>query len=502
MAVVIENHFVKTTAHSQPLNIEWAKDGIDGQLYILQVRPETVVSQNSENYIDEYRLIRHRCALISGHAVGNKIAFGVARVITDSHQFKDFKEGEILITETTTPEWLPIMRLAAAIITVQGGRTSHTAIIARELDIPAVVGCPLNLRDIATGDSLTVSCVEGITGHVYAGRIPFKKIHTDISHVKKKHKTALMQNISSPAKAFRASMLPNDGAGLVRVSTLISEQISLHPMAFLHPEKTHNQGLIRAVERLQTRHARAGDYVIQRLSESIAMIAAAYFPKPVMLAFSDFTSAQFSNLSWGRAFEPEESNPILGLRGAARYVHPLYVEAFQLECMAIKRVREDMGLTNIKLLMPFCRKPQEAQLVFKKMAEFGLTRGVNQLEIYLMCETPNNIIQIEDFAGLFDGFFIALEELTQLLQGIDRHSNYVAWNESEIDSGAIEMIHQLVRAGRKYRKPVMFSSSSSFVSLKLTETLIQMGMGTLSVDPEAIINLRGELLRIEAVMAN
>jgi pyruvate,water dikinase len=502
MAMTIENHFTRVTGAPQALNIEWAKDGATGQLYILQARPETVVSQRQDGYLEEYRLILHRSAIISGLAVGNQIAFGFARLIKDVHQFKDFKEGDILVAEMTTPDWLPVMRLAAAIITSQGGRTSHTAIIARELGIPAVVACNFKRNDIATGDILTVSCVEGMTGYVYAGRIPFKKIRTDLAALEKKRNISLLHHIDEPNIAFKTSQLPNDGVGLLRISSLLSHHLFFHPMAFVQPEKMRNKRLASVMRRLQQPFDQASDYFIQRLSECIAMIAAAYFPKPVMLAFSDFTSAQFASLIGGTIFEPEEDNPILGLRGAARLVHPLYLEAFKMECLAIKRVREVMGFTNIKLLLPFCRTLQEAEKVLKKMEEFGLQRGINQLDVHLMCETPNNILAADHFADLFDGFSIEPEQLIQLLLGCDLHSPYDLPTIDMGEPSVLEMTGQLMQSAQKHRKPVIYFANAHCDSPTLIETLVKMKMSVLSVKPEVVVRLIEKVMTIESEMSD
>jgi pyruvate,water dikinase len=495
-AVKIEDHYSAKAGHPMPMDVEWAKDGIDGLLYMVQARPETVASQKSLSTFDEYKLERRGDVRVSGRAVGGKVASGKARVVTDVHQLDQFQPGEILIADTTMPDWGTVMKIAAGVVTNRGGRTCHAAIVAREIGIPAVVGCDNATESIRTGEEITVSCAEGDVGHVYAGSIPFKKISTDLSTLPRPA-THLMVNIGNPDVAFQTSFLPNDGVGLTRMEFIVAEHIKVHPMALVHPEKIADQKEREAVDRL-TRYAPSPtDYFVRQLSEGIGTIAAAFYPRPVIVRMADFKTNEYASLLGGRAFEPHEENPMLGFRGASRYTHPAYAEGFALECKAMKRVREDMGLTNVKLMIPFCRRVQEAERVLQAMAEQGLQRGVNGLEVYVMCEIPNNVIQIDAFSKLFDGFSIGSNDLTQLVLGVDRDSEIVAFDFDERDAGVKQMIRMTVEGGKRNGRHVGICGQAPSDYPEMAEYLVELGIDSISLNPDTVIKTTRRLLEVE-----
>ncbi|HWS94784.1 MAG TPA: phosphoenolpyruvate synthase, partial [Mycobacterium sp.] len=398
-ACAIERHY------GRPMDIEWAKDGLDGQLYIVQARPETAASQRSLTTVETYVLEGKGEVLTEGRSVGEKIASGVAKRIENLGRLSDFQPGQVLVADTTTPDWEPVMKIAAAIVTNRGGRTCHAAIIARELGIPAVVGAGDATTRVPDGAVVTVSCVEGDTGRVYRGEVRFHVDRTEVASLARP-RTQIMINLGNPDLAFKTSFLPNDGVGLARMEFIVSEYIKVHPLALLHPEKVDDPEARQTINRLTNSYSDGGEYFVERLSEGIGTIAAAFWPKPVVVRMSDFKTNEYASLIGGSGFEPTESNPMLGFRGASRYAHPAYAEGFALECRAMKRVRDDMGLTNVIIMLPFVRRIPEADLVLNTMAELGLQRGQNGLEVYAMCEIPNNVILLDEFAKRFDGFSI------------------------------------------------------------------------------------------------
>jgi pyruvate,water dikinase len=492
----IEDHYSAKAGHPMPMDVEWAKDGIDGALYMVQARPETVASQKSLTTFDEYALERAGELRASGRAVGGKVASGKARVITDVAQLNQFQAGEVLIADTTMPDWGTVMKIAAAVVTNRGGRTCHAAIVARELGIPAVVGCDNATESIQTGDEVTVSCAEGDLGHVYAGSIPFKKISTDLASLQRP-KTHLMVNIGNPDIAFQTSFLPSDGVGLARMEFIVAEHIKAHPMALVHPERITDQKTREAIEKLTRSFASPTDYFVRRLSEGVGTIAAAFYPRPVIVRMSDFKTNEYASLLGGHWFEPQEENPMLGFRGASRYTHPAYAEGFSLECQAMKRVREDMGLTNVKLMIPFCRRVQEAERVLQAMAAHGLHRGVDGLEIYVMCEIPNNVIQIDAFAQLFDGFSIGSNDLTQLVLGVDRDSEIVAFDFDERDAGVKEMIRLTIEGGKRNGRHVGICGQAPSDYPEMAQYLVELGIDSISLNPDTIIKTTRQLLEVE-----
>ena len=498
-AIKIEAHYSAKAGHPVPMDVEWAKDGIDGQLYMVQARPETVASQKSGNFLEEYQLQGKGEVRASGHAVGGKVATGKARVITDVAQLNRFRPGEVLVADTTTPDWGTVMKTAAAIVTNRGGRTCHAAIVAREFGVPAVVGCDTATESIRTGEEVTVSCAEGDVGHVYAGRIPVKRVRTDLSTLPRP-RTRVMINIGNPDIAFQTRFLPNDGVGLARMEFIIAEHIKVHPMALVHPERIDDPEVRAEIDNLTRLFARPADYFVTRLSEGVGTIAAAFYPKPVIVRLSDFKTNEYANLLGGRWFEPKEDNPMLGFRGAARYSHPAYAEGFSLECQAMKRVREVMGLINVKLMVPFCRRVQEAEKVLMVMAAHGLQRGDNGLEIYVMCEIPNNVVQIDAFARLFDGFSIGSNDLTQLTLGVDRDSEVVAFDFDERDPGVKELIRQTVEGARRNGRHSGICGQAPSDYPDMAEYLVEIGIDSMSLNPDTVLKTTRHVLEVERGM--
>jgi pyruvate,water dikinase len=495
-ALIIEKHYSDKMGHNKPMDMEWAKDGIDGQLYIVQARPETVASQQQGTILEQYHLNGEGDILIRGYAVGTKIGQGNVRYISDVAHLHEFRAGEVLVADTTTPDWEPVMKIAAAIVTNRGGRTCHAAIISRELGIPAVVGCDQATQALENGEMVTVSCAGGDEGRVYKGTLPFSVERTDLSGLARP-KTKIMLNLGNPDLAFSVRALPNDGVGLARLEFIINEYIKAHPMALLHPEKIDDKTELDALQTLIQGYESGADYFVNRLSEGVATIAAAFYPKPVIVRMSDFKTNEYASLLGGRYFEPVESNPMIGFRGAVRYTHPAYREGFALECTAMKRVREVMGLTNVKLMIPFCRTVSESEKVLASMAEHGLKRGGNGLEIYVMCEIPNNVIQIDAFAKLFDGFSIGSNDLTQLTLGVDRDSEIVSFDFDERDEGVKTMIRMAVEGARRNNRHSGLCGQAPSDYPEMAEYLVQIGIDSMSLNPDTVLSTTRYILEIE-----
>ncbi|GAB4562998.1 MAG: phosphoenolpyruvate synthase [Rhizobacter sp.] len=495
-AVKIEDHYSCKAGHAMPMDIEWAKDGLDGQLYMVQARPETVASQRAPGQVDEYQLGAHGKAVATGRAVGGKVATGRARVITDISQLNQFQPGDVLVADTTMPDWGTVMKIASAVVTNRGGRTCHAAIVARELGIPAVVGCDNATTAIRPGDEVTVSCAEGNVGRVYPGIVPVTKTSTDVSTLARPQ-THLMVNLGNPDTAFQTSFLPNDGVGLARMEFIVAEHIRAHPMALVHPEKIDDPTVREQIAQLTQGFATPGDYFVRQLAEGVGTIAAAFYPKPVIVRMSDFKTNEYASLLGGRWFEPNEENPMIGFRGASRYTHPAYAEGFALECAAMKRVRDDMGLVNVKLMIPFCRRIDEAERVLSAMASQGLKRGDNGLEIYVMCEIPNNVIQIDAFAKLFDGFSIGSNDLTQLVLGVDRDSEIVAFDFDERDPGVKELIRQTIVGARRNQRHAGICGQAPSDYPEMAEYLVELGIDSMSVTPDTLLKITRDVLAVE-----
>ncbi|MGD1108872.1 MAG: phosphoenolpyruvate synthase [Mycobacterium sp.] len=493
-ACTIEAHY------GRPMDMEWAKDGLDGKLYIVQARPETVASQHSATALESYVLEGRGEILTEGRSVGEKIASGAVRRIENLTQLAEFKPGEVLVADTTTPDMEPVMKTAAAIVTNRGGRTCHASIIARELGIPAVVGTGDATTCVPDGEVVTVSCAEGDTGRVYRGEIGFHVDRTEVADLARP-RTQIMINLGNPDLAFKTSFLPNDGVGLARMEFIISEYIRVHPLALLHPEKVDDPEARQTIHRLTQAYPDGSAFFVERLSEGIGTIAAAFWPKPVVVRMSDFKTNEYASLIGGAAFEPSESNPMIGFRGASRYAHPAYAEGFALECRAMRRVRDEMGLTNVILMLPFVRRIAEADLVLQTMADLGLRRGENGLKVYAMCEIPNNVILIDEFAKRFDGFSIGSNDLTQLTLGVDRDSEIVAFDYDERDEGVKEMIRLAVEGCRRNGIHSGLCGQAPSDYPDMAEFLVRLGIESMSLNPDTVIKTTRQVLQVEQQFA-
>jgi len=485
-AICIEEHYSELAGRPTPMDIEWAKDGKDNRLYIVQARPETVASQRAPNYFESYSLKGTGPVLVTGRAVGEKISSGKVRLVTDAHDLTVFEPGEVLIAEATSPDWEPVMKSAAAIVTSRGGRTCHAAIVARELGVPAVVGAEGAVETLATGLPVTVSCADGEIGKVYDGELPFEVVRVTTGSLPRP-RTAIMVNLGNPELAFHTAMLPNDGVGLARMEFIISEHIGVHPMALVEPDKVASRKARATIARLVRHYVNPVDFFVDKLAEGVGTIAAAFYPRPVIVRLSDFKTNEYSSLLGGAAFEPKEENPMLGFRGAARYSHPAYAAGFALECRALARVRNEMGLTNLRVMVPFCRRTAEARQVIETMAQHGLKRGDNGLEIYVMCEIPNNVIQIDAFAQLFDGFSIGSNDLTQLTLGVDRDSDIVAFDFDERDPGMLEMLRLAVTGARRNHRHVGICGEAPANYPEIARFLAELGIDSISVNAASLL---------------
>jgi pyruvate, water dikinase len=450
--------------------------------------------------LEEYVLGEKGRVLASGRAVGERIASGPVRLISSSAQAGEFRSGEVLVTDSTTPDWEPIMRRAAAIVTNRGGRTCHAAIVAREFGIPAVVGTEDATQRLASGQPVTVSCAEGDVGRIYDGRLRYEVHRTDLARLSRP-RTRIMLIAGNPELAFHQSSLPNDGVGLARMEFIITEHIKAHPMALLHPERVQDETERRMLQALTRGYERPVDFFVERLAEGVGTIAAAFYPKPVIVRMSDFKTNEYAGLLGGRWFEPREENPMLGFRGASRYAHPAYTEGFALECAAMKRARETMGLGNIKLMIPFCRRVEEGRAVLARMRELGLERGKNGLEIYVMCEIPNNVLLIDEFSELFDGFSIGSNDLTQLTLGVDRDSATVAFDFDERDPGMLKMLKLAIEGCQRNGRHSGICGQAPSDYPEIAAELVRLGIDSISLNPDSVIKTTLAVLEVERMLA-
>jgi pyruvate, water dikinase len=479
-ALAIEHHYQK------PMDIEWAKDGITGELFITQARPETVHFTKEKNIHTEYTIEEKGIQLAKGNAIGSKVAIGTARLMKHPDERDKLKEGDILVTENTSPDWDPLLKKAGGVITDRGGRTSHAAIVARELGVPAVVGTGNATQSIKDGETVTISCAEGKTGFVYQGALKVKEKQLDFSSIKLP-KTEAKLILSDPEKAFQLSRYPNDGVGLLRMEFIITHKIKIHPMALVHFDTLEDTKVKKEIAVLTKNYEDKKVYFIDQLAQGIATIAAAFYPREVIVRMSDFKTNEYANLLGGTAFEPKEENPMLGFRGAARYTNKRYKEGFALECKAIKKVRDEMGLTNVKVMIPFCRTLEEGKNVIEVMRKNDLERGKNKLEVYMMVEIPSNVILAEEFAGIFDGFSIGSNDLTQLTLGIDRDSEIMASHFDENDPAAKQMIAMAIdKANRKGKKIGLCGQAPSDFP-EFAAFLVQAGISSISFNPDALL---------------
>jgi len=499
-ALTIEDHYSAKAGKPVPMDIEWAKDGETGELFIVQARPETVQSQKTGDVLETYRIDERGEVLAVGKSIGDKIATGKARVITDVGHLPEFKPGEVLVSDTTTPDWEPVMRVAAAIVTNRGGRTSHAAIVSREHGIPAVVGTGDATEKVPTGREVTVSCAEGEEGFVYDRVLPFHVEKTRLSDLRRP-KTEVMMNLGNPDAAFGLAMVPNDGIGLARMEFIISSYIKVHPMALVHPERVTDESVRQSIADLTYGYSNGEEYFVERLAEGAGTIAAAFYPNPVVVRTSDFKTNEYASLLGGTYFEPAEANPMLGFRGASRYYDDRYREGFALECRALKRVREEMGLANLIIMIPFCRRVEEAKQVIEELAKNGLSRGENGLQVYQMCEIPNNVVQIDAFSDYFDGFSIGSNDLTQLTLGIDRDSAVIGGAFDERDPGVKKMVAMAVEGCRRNKRHSGLCGEAPSTYPEFADFLVEQGIDSISVEPDAILKITLRVADVEKRLA-
>ena len=495
-AIYTEKYYSQNSEKTMPMDIEWAKDSVDDQIYLIQARPETVISQKNPNIFKQYRLKEHGNVVAVGRAAGSTIAHGKARIIESTDQLTEFIPGEVLIADITSPDWSAVLKKASAVVTNRGGRTCHAAIVARELGIPAVVGTQDGTEKINNGDMVTVSCAEGNLGKVYAGVLEVEVIEVDLRDFNHTN-TKLMINLGDPDQAFKYSSLPCDGVGLARMEFIINKSIGVHPMALLHKEKLKDKSTINKIEHIVKNYLTPKDYFIEKLAEGVGIIAAAFYPRQVIVRMSDFKSNEYANLLGGRDFEPKENNPMLGLRGASRYSHPIYEKAFRLECQAMKYLREDAGFENIALMIPFCRNLKEAASVINLMQECNLVSGDHGLKIYVMCEIPNNVVLIDKFLELFDGISIGSNDLTQLVLGVDRDSEIVAFDFDERDPGVLEMIRLAVEGTKRNNKYSGICGQAPSDYPEMAQYLIEIGIDSISVSPDKLLQLKTAVADLE-----
>ena len=496
-ACEIEDHYSNVRGEYTPMDIEWAKDGVTNELFIVQARPETVQSQKAKNVLRNYALKEKSNILVKGRAVGEMIGQGNARVILDVHEIDQFQPGEVLVTNRTDPDWEPIMKRASAIVTNQGGRTCHAAIIAREMGIPAIVGCGNATAALQPGQELTVSCAEGEEGRVYSGLLPFEVKEVALENLPRT-RTQILMNVGNPEEAFSLSAFPNDGVGLARMEFIIANQIQVHPLALLHFDQLEDELTRFKIAELTAQYEDKAQFFVDKLAQGIGTIAAAFYPKPVIVRMSDFKSNEYANLLGGRQFEPHEENPMIGWRGASRYYDDRYRDGFALECQAMKRVRNDMGLTNVILMIPFCRTPQEGKDVLAEMAKHGLVRGDNGLQVYVMCELPSNVLLADEFSEVFDGFSIGSNDLTQLTLGLDRDSSLVAHLFDERNNAVKRMIQQAIVTAKQCDRKIGICGQAPSDYPEFARFLVEQGIDSISLNPDSVLKTMLEIASVEA----
>lgn len=493
-AVEVEEHYSSKYGKWTPMDLEWAKDGRTQELFIVQARPETVQSQKNRNIIEEYSLEQTGKILAKGKSVGSKIAQGKAHIIEDVKDIAQFKAGEILVTDMTDPDWVPIMRIASAIVTNRGGRTSHAAIVSREIGLPCIVGTNTATHAIKTGQNVTVSCSQGENGFVYEGRLKFKVEKIDVQKAPKP-KTKVMINVGYPEDAFELSFLPSNGVGLAREEFIVTEYIRIHPMALAKFEEVKDAKTQKLINQLTCGYKNKKQYFIDKLATGVALIASAFYPRDVILRFSDFKTNEYVNLIGGKYFEPKEENPMIGWRGASRYYSPGYKEGFALECAAIKKVREEFGLVNLKVMIPVCRTVEEGKKVLEVMKKNGLVQGKDNLEVYVMCEIPSNVVLADRFCDIFDGFSIGSNDLTQMTLGVDRDSELVADIFDERNEAVLRMIAEVISVAKKRRRKIGICGDAPSTYPEFAEFLVDCGIDSISLSPDAV-------LRTSMVIAN
>ena len=506
-AIKIEEHYTKEAGEYRPMDMEWSKDGESGEIFIVQARPETVQSQknkkNSSQRLEKFSFTdknAEREILLTGRAIGGKIGYGKVRIINDIEHMNTFKEGEILVTDNTDPDWEPVMKKASAVITNRGGRTCHAAIVAREIGVPAIVGAIGATDRLYTGMEVTVSCAEGEEGYIYAGIHPFEVEAIELDNLGKP-KTKIYMNIGNPEKAFGFSQLPNDGVGLARMEHIILNQIKAHPLALLDLQNGKKDIKDRSeIEKLISGYESPKDFFIKKIAEGMGMISAAFYPKPVIVRTSDFKSNEYRGMIGGVSYEPLEENPMLGYRGASRYYSDLYRVAFEWECEALAMVREEMGLTNMKVMVPFLRTPEEGKKVLEIMRRNGLESGKNGLEIYVMCELPVNVILADDFLNMFDGFSIGSNDLTQLTLGVDRDGQLVSHIFDERNPAMLEMFKHAIQACKKHNKYCGICGQAPSDYPEIAEFLVKEGITSISLNPDSVVSTWTRIVALEKTL--
>ena len=501
-ACIIEDHYSEEAGHFKPMDIEWAKDGDGinagtGELFIVQARPETIHGEMNSATYENYHILERGDALVSGTAVGTKVGQGVANIIQSTTEMEKFKKGDVLVTSMTDPDWEPVMKIASAIVTNKGGRTCHAAIISRELGIPCVIGTGNGDELIKTGQKVTVSCCEGETGHVYDGLVKFEVERVDLKDIPQT-RTKIMMNVGMPEKAFAEGRIPNDGVGLAREEFIISSHIGIHPLALLNYEelkkKAHNDqriaGVIYKIDQITSVYEDKRKFFIDKLSEGVSRIAAGFYPNDVIVRLSDFKTNEYENLLGGYLYEPVESNPMIGWRGASRYYDDNFMPAFELECLALRKARSEVGLTNIKVMVPFCRTPAEGKRVIDLMKKLGLVQGEEGLEVYVMCEIPSNVICADQFAEIFDGFSIGSNDLTQLTLGLDRDSSLVAHLYDERNDAVKRLIKQVIDVAKAKGKKIGICGQAPSDFPDFAEFLVECGIDSMSLIPDTVIKTR------------
>jgi pyruvate,water dikinase len=496
-ACLIEDHYSRKRGAYTPMDMEWAKDGRTGELFIVQARPETVQSQKRADTMEIFHLENKGKVLVQGRSVGEKIAQGPIRIVKNVQNLQEVRDGDILVTEKTDPDWEPTMKKTAAIVTNRGGRTCHAAIVSRELGLPAIVGTENGTDVLKDGQVVTVSCAEGDIGFVYGGALKYAVEKINLRNLPRP-KTKVMMNIGNPQEAFHLSLLPNDGVGLAREEFIITNYIKIHPLALLEFDKLDDRTLRDEINRLTIGYTNKAQFFVDKLAQGVAMIGAAFYPKDVIVRLSDFKTNEYANLIGGKPYEPVEENPMIGFRGASRYYNPRYQAGFALECQAMKKVRDEMGLTNVKLMIPFCRTVEEGQRVIAEMEKHGLKRGANQLEVYVMCEVPSNVILADDFAEIFDGFSIGSNDLTQLILGVDRDSAIVAHVFDERNPAVKNMIANVIHAAKAKGRKIGICGQAPSDYPDFAAFLVKLGIDSISLNPDAVLKTTVKILEMEA----
>jgi len=494
--IIIEDHYSEKAGFFKPMDIEWGKDGNTGEMFILQARPETVQSQRDVNVLESYKLSESGNLLVTGTAVGSRIGAGPAHIIANVNDIKDFKKGEILITDMTDPDWEPIMKIASAIITNKGGRTCHAAIISRELGVPCIVGTGDGTEKLKGVSEVTASCAEGEVGNVYEGILKYDVKRINLESIERP-KTDIMMNVGNPDIAFDVASIPNDGVGLARLEFIISNFIQIHPMALIQPDKVEDPKAKEQIENLTLGYENKADFFVDKLAQGVAKIGAAFYPNDVIVRMSDFKSNEYANLIGGQFFEEDEENPMIGFRGASRYYDDRYRDGFVLECKAMKKVRNEMGLNNVKLMVPFCRTIDEAKKVVDVLAQNGIVQGENGLELYMMVEIPSNVILIEEFGEIFDGFSIGSNDLTQLTLGLDRDSALISHIFDERNKAVTNLIREAITKANKMGKKIGICGQAPSDYPEFAEFLVECGINSISLISDTVIETTLNVLKTE-----